>query len=541
MEEKELKGLTFIKCRTPTYFVRNGVKQYVACGHCDICQKVKGDKYSQSLQLEERHHPYVFFITLTYNDEFIPRYEICDMNAYWSIERQKSRIEMAVAKGKGDLIPKTKEVLRFDVPLKEVELRPAFMRFYPVKGTNRYELKDAQEDYPIIKTSINEKKLQTYYKHREEYVEKYSQTGVEYPRGVMDLCPKRDLETFLLRLKNFAVRKCNRATFRYFAVPDYGTNSLRPHWHIELFTHSRELYDSLSETFNQGSQQRPSYTSKCISDIWFYGITNCTRVEKSTASYVSSYLNKSSYDAEFLNSVVRQRCYHSSHLGAVLPKETIRKEIKERNFGYFECLKDYTYDGVEYEYRWRSSLMCSFLPRLPYVNPKNYNGIFQIYRWTRSFIQKCQKGLGKPLPLTVVANALYDVSRGTDAPQWLKDYGDIQDSCGDYYHRDINTIYSLILNVNKFDRMMQFFQVDLSEMCHIVSDYYDYRAISGLRSLYTALENPALSAVYYKQLETDFKENGNSPYFTEYIDSISESLANNIKHKEMADRYRFNQ
>lgn len=193
MEEKELKGLTFIKCRTPTYFVKNGVKQYVSCGHCDICQKVKADKYSQSLQLEERHHTYVFFITLTYNDEFIPRYELCDMNSYWTIDRQKSRIEMAESKGKGDLSFKTKEELRYDIPLKEVELRPAFMRFYPIKGTNRYELKDAQEDYPIIKTSINEQKLQTYYKHREEYVNNFSVLFEERMNHAASIANKIDL------------------------------------------------------------------------------------------------------------------------------------------------------------------------------------------------------------------------------------------------------------------------------------------------------------------------------------------------------------
>lgn len=535
MNTNQLQGLTFIKCRNPTYFVKNGVKNYTSCGHCDICNKTKADKYSMSLQLEERHHIYSFFITLTYNDEFIPRYEICDNNAYWTLQREKTRVE----KSSDKFHVKQKEVCRFDMPLQSVTLKPAFMRLYSIKGTDEYVLRDAT-DYDSIRTQINPIHLQTYYKHRDLYVQKYSQTGVEYPHGYIDLCPKRDLETFMLRLKNYAVRKCNKATFRYFAVPDYGTNSLRPHWHILLFTHSHELGRAFLKTANYGSSERPSYAATFLPTLWQYGICNSSRIEKSAASYVASYLNKSSYDAIFVDNICKQRCYHSSHLGAVLPKEDIKNNIVARNFSYFENLRDYTYDGVEYEYRWRSALMYSFLPRLPYIDPKNVNGVCQITRWLCSFISRCQR-LSSDVTFTCIASALYDyVDDKPEVPQWLRDYKNIQDNVGDYYNRDINLFYRLILSACHFVRMQKFFGVSLTEVSKIVRDYTNYKEYNGLKTLYTALEEPALSDAYYKNLLSDFENNSNNVFYQAYLSDNAERIANNIKHKEVADKYRFN-
>lgn len=537
MDTKQLQGLTFIKCRTPTYFVRNGVKTYTACGHCDLCQKTKSDKYSQSLQLEERHHVYSFFVTLTYNDEFIPRYEICDDNAYCVIEREKTRVEKAADR----FHVNQKEVLRIDLPLQKVTLKPAFMRFYPIKGTSRYDLRDAADDFESIKTSIDIRDLQIYYKHRDLYVQKYSQTGVEYPHGYVDLCPKRDLETFLLRLKNYAVRKCNKARFRYFAVPDYGTNSLRPHWHLLIFTNSADFGRAFLDTINYGSYERPSYGAKFLSEIWQYGIINSSRVEKSAASYVASYLNKSSHDALFVDNLYKQRCFHSSHLGAVLPQKDIKDNIRQRNFSYFENLRDYTYNGVEYEYRWRSSLMYSFLPRLPYVDPKNVNGVCQIVRWLCAFISKCKR-IDEKVTFSVISNALYDsVDNSPLTPQWLRDYYDIQNSVGDYYNRDITLFYRLILSANHFTRMQAFFDVSLKEMATIVCDYRNYKEYSGIKILFGALEDPTLSTAYYNNLLSDFDNNKDNVFYQTWLNENAERIANQIKHKETADRYRFNQ
>lgn len=69
----------------------------------------------------------------------------------------------------------------------------------------------------------------------------------------------------------------NYKNFRYFTVSEFGSTTLRPHFHSIYFTDS----DEVAANFAQG-----------ISACWKFGINDCQFVEKSANSYVAQYLNE---------------------------------------------------------------------------------------------------------------------------------------------------------------------------------------------------------------------------------------------------------
>ena len=61
-----------MKCIHPT-LINDGKKSYyVPCGRCAWCRRRKQDDWFFRLSFEARKWPFVFFVTLTYEDSFVP-------------------------------------------------------------------------------------------------------------------------------------------------------------------------------------------------------------------------------------------------------------------------------------------------------------------------------------------------------------------------------------------------------------------------------------------------------------------------------------
>ena len=98
---------------------------------------------------------------------------------------------------------------------------------------------------------------------------------------------KRDLQLFIKRLrKRFSDQK-----IRYFACGEYGTKSMRPHYHLILFGLSLPDLELLYR--NDSSFQY--FTSEQISSLWQYGFHIITDVNWETCAYVARYIMKKQY------------------------------------------------------------------------------------------------------------------------------------------------------------------------------------------------------------------------------------------------------
>lgn len=522
----------YIKCRHPTMFYRDGVKCFQQCGECDICKALKSNKYAQMLMREEGIAKYSFFITLTYAPEWLPTYEIVDLQDEHIIYDKLHRPHHMKWNWE-------KEIYRYNNPLHHVMLVPAFARLYPKRGTSEYEVVDAQKDYDTIEINdpYFQQNLEYYYKHRELYEKEFCKTNFRNHRGFIDLCPKRDLETFLLRFKNFAVRKCNGATFRYFAVADYGTNGCSPHWHILLFTDSIELARVMLDVEERGTIRKPSPCAKIIRSLWRYGIGNSSKVRTSCASYVASYLNTPSNFPRIFKGALRPKCYHSVKLGTVCSQEESYKHIANRDWQFFQELSYSDYQGFVLPYKWQKKDYYSYLPTLPYVARTNLLSYRLFVEEVLRFVNVCLKDYPNAT-FRDISIALYDYSR-FHKDVTFGDYVRLQSYAGNHYSTDLNLFYNIVLSVMRIKKAMSCMSVTFEQYCSLCTDFEHWFNIRSLGSFYADLEKfPTLAIEYYENLDNDFS-NQRGSYYLAYTDRISSWINDNIKHKDVAEKYRF--
>lgn len=526
----------FIKCRNPTKVHTSKGDFVQRCNRCDLCRQAKADNYAMQLEREEGSHKWSFFITLTYDTEWLPFYQVLDNYAHHDIiERVRS------------LNPLRREKIKFsyDMPLRDVVLSPCFVRPRYLRGTDNVEaVYDVTEDeYPSIhiKDDSFPLYLQEYNKHRITYEKKYSKTNFHHTNGFVALAPKRDLELFLLRLKNYAVRKCDGATFRYFAVPDYGTNGLSPHWHILLFTDSDRLAHSfLFDVDNYGTTNRPSPSAKFIHSLWRYGITNTSRVCKSCGSYIASYLNSPSNFPKLLRDVVRQRSYHSAHLGTVLPQTEVYKRLKSKSFSSFESVRYSDNEGYETSYKWQRHDFISYLPCLPYVSRDNLRSFESVVIYILKFIHLCRKDYVK-CSLKSISYALYD-SVDDNSPIFLRDYKRLQD----YNQRiinapDLSLFYNLVLSVSHIYTTMLYMEIDFHTYCDILFSFESWFGLRSLREFYKGLsDNVQYVPIYYSLVDNDFTNQMSFSEFIPILDKAVNRIHDNVKHRSTSELYRFN-
>lgn len=115
---------------------------------------------------------------------------------------------------------------------------------------------------------------------------------------------KRDLQLFFKYLRRESLRKKYTDKIRYFACGEYGSKTLRPHYHIILYgLNLKEL--GLKEWIpsHSGNIQ---WRSDFIEKIWKKGIVTVSRVTWDTCAYTARYVLKKAttdYDERILNSL----------------------------------------------------------------------------------------------------------------------------------------------------------------------------------------------------------------------------------------------
>lgn len=136
-----------------------------------------------------------------------------------------------------------------------------------------------------------------------------------YENSPLDLV-KEDLKLFIKKLRNFFYNKYNESGIRYFACGEYGSSTLRPHYHIILFNcNIRDLvlinYDPKTNSYH--------YDSSTIRNIWNKGLIDIGEVTPESCSYVARYTSKkaTSYNIlqKYSKSTVPEFVVMSNHPG----------------------------------------------------------------------------------------------------------------------------------------------------------------------------------------------------------------------------------
>lgn len=213
-----------ISCLDPKYKKNpyTGELMLCGCGQCEACLRAKSAMLTTKVKLESLKHKYKFFITLTYDPEFLP-----------------------IMKG-------------VEVP------NNVGYTYNMVSCCTRLK-----EDDDVLCDNINYSKKQLF------ILSKKCNIGInQFGYG-----SKYELQLFLKRLRkvlhtNKRLLHIKDEKIRYFATMEYGPNTFRPHYHLILWFDDRQIAEAMpflvSESWKFGITDVQSIEHDCASYVASY-------------------------------------------------------------------------------------------------------------------------------------------------------------------------------------------------------------------------------------------------------------------------------
>lgn len=185
----------FVKCLNPQKIVNPYTNEpiIVACGKCEACMMQKSSMRSLKCKLEGMSHKYTYFITLTYNNEHVPK--------------------MLPVHGKSNKV-----------------IRKNYYHFVDVTG--RY--------------SKDEILAEGYYSQSDLFlIRKKTNIGEFIP-----YLSKRDTQLFIKRLRKH-ISNISDEKIRYYIVGEYGPVHYRPHYHALVWFSDEKIAENFAESVHK--------------------------------------------------------------------------------------------------------------------------------------------------------------------------------------------------------------------------------------------------------------------------------------------------
>ena len=265
-----------------------GYVQLLPCHDCELCRSRKRAEWSQRLQEESKRHKYKFFVSLTYNDLFVPKY----------------------TKVYGDL-----------VDLSTGEILDDFDTWFNLE-LDKLKFKNPEK-----------------YEKEKRYYECYQ-----------TFCFSRfsDIQQMVKRVRTWLKRDGYNNKVRYFFCSEIGPNTHRIHYHGEMWVDDDktanvlETYIRKGWSHNAGSRKQPVYIPLCDSEQLKF------EVDRGKASnYTSKYVTKDSS----LPLVYRHRSIRTSFIFSKSPTIglSLFKGINDNDIFFGKLDKISSYDPVKKE------------------------------------------------------------------------------------------------------------------------------------------------------------------------------------------------
>ena len=320
MITKELQNKLVTRCQNPRTVVNKYTHEpvLVSCGQCPSCVLRRSGVQTNLLTSYSSQFRFVFFVTLTYADCFLPTLQV-------------------------EIIENCSEDIA-DVPcipdinnLDACDSNRYMFGFRSVPRTASLRLKNSTVERVFRDPEVRF----SYPMYPKDLLAILNKIRYPIPNRIPYVC-NRDLDLFLKRLRSYYPDE----KLRYYAVSEYGPTSFRPHWHLLLFSNS----DRFSET-----------VLKNISKAWSYGRCDASLSRGFAAPYVASYVNSFVALPNFytqMPKVVRPKSFHSIGFteSNLFPREVRITEIDE--------VADKCFDGVRIE---RDGYFRTIRPSWPYL------------------------------------------------------------------------------------------------------------------------------------------------------------------------------
>lgn len=285
----------FLSCSNPyTVSTSKGLVN-VPCGHCVQCLQKKVSATTLLLDLESQRCEYVEEINLTYDDSCIPYIDFLD-DSLCSFDLGSPQDVFFVKFGNSRKVRK-----------------------YNPRSKSYYLVSESIKDFGVCFDSNWRKYLNVYSARVDEYYTRFPERkrGVSRLTGHVPVLYSDDLKKYMYRLRQF-LKKYYGIEVRFFAVGEYGSNSLRPHWHILLFHNSYKLRSDFRDVIDLVGHTQKNPRQCCrqlyLHSLWLFGDTTTKCTDKHCSSYVAGYFNQHGCNSPLVKDFP-SKAYHSQFLG----------------------------------------------------------------------------------------------------------------------------------------------------------------------------------------------------------------------------------
>lgn len=247
-----------------------GQRISVDCGQCDYCIHKRAQKASMRVKTAGSAFKYSYFVTLTYDNEHVPL-----MNCKVLHSEYEDALSIS-----GD------KVFGYErhsyIPVSDYQpedsslLRHIF--FTQVQGTVPFD-REIKEYVPVEDNwFLSMDAIRSFIRKTQAVDNSVYPVAEKY--GVDNLIPFLnyvDVQNYIKRLRKYLYQVLGSyETLHFYAVGEYGPVHFRPHYHILLFTNSKEV----SEVLRQ-----------CHDKSWKLGRSDFQTARGGASSYVASYVN----------------------------------------------------------------------------------------------------------------------------------------------------------------------------------------------------------------------------------------------------------
>ena len=568
----------FVSCLSPVQVNTLRGVQLVPCGHCPACENRTKSDLQLRILLESQKYKHSYFLTNTYDDEHLPLftfavsdesfYDEYDLVSHYSYDSEGFTIvdkDFPPLTSYGEFVPEPKvlsdKILCYS-PLSRIN-SDSFAPWNTghnfdglfgkaILGDSYVHIQKLLSDYHAYLRNAQASAFTNNYAAK--VTSWYSQ--VDTPQNYVALLWYRDIQNFLKRLRKQLSKIDKNEKIRYYIIGEYGTKSLRPHWHLLLFTNSDIIASKFVDTqFEIGvlaTKDSHYYSNSIISSCWKFGYCTISKADCKVGGYVSNYVVGSSLLPKILSFLSPQKTYHSIGFGLPYTKDQSLEMLKKRDFDNFS---KYDYvdqnDGNRVKSRslWRSYYN-QFFPTFTGIDILPSDEVYRVLtilpKLKGYFFEDVISKLSKKVWLYIRLSSFLSSS------ELVNRFGDVTASyisqIGTFFNwldnPKLSTIERVLYASNKFLTLSSYFGVSSRQYFDIYQSFLDWRnkqclaqhfincaSSNDYRLTYYAIYGAPLKVG--EKLFDRYKYSVGFSYFKRDTEILSNTR---IKHKEIYDQ-----
>lgn len=519
----------FLSCSNPfTVRTSKGLSQ-VPCGKCVQCLQKKVSATTLLLDLESQRCAYVEEINLTYDDACLPYIDFSDDSLASFASDEPTEI----------------------FPVKFGSSRQ--IRKYNPRTKDYYFTQENISDFGTVAPCDWRRYLQTYNSRVDEYYLRFPdrKRGISRLKNHVPILFASDLKKFLYRLRQY-LKKNYEIEVRFFAVGEYGSNSLRPHWHILLFHNSRQLRESFRDVVDLVGHTKKNPRQCCrefyLYPLWLFGATTTKCTDKHCSSYVAGYYNQHGCNSPLVKDFP-SKTYHSLFLGLGPLSESQKSDFANERWQRLTSRTLLSKQGVSKDVSVSSSLYSQFDIRFTGYAAYNVAQTYTLLSDVFSVYNATQVNYNNEVELYNFYLSLYKISfsnaRLSRALSSVRSYVEnvvnpiLQDPNKVFTLSSLKSLFYASIRLYKFARVFGLHPFTYLRKLDSFKSFINYHR---LIDLFTLLQSsPTLTDEYYSSFSVsgihDFEKVKYKPVFLSMLADATSEYDSSIKHRDVVDSY----